>query len=108
MPNVAAPDARRALPVTLKAVVLLSSVLTIVFLLSFFFSDRGMADLQLARGRVEKLHSDIRRLEAEKARLQAEIRSVRNSTYTVERVAREDLGMSRKGEVVYLLPRQTP
>ena len=34
-------DSRRATQVTLKAVVLLSGVLTLVFLVSFFFSDRG-------------------------------------------------------------------
>jgi cell division protein FtsB len=28
---------------------------------------------------------------------------VKKSTYAVERVAREDLGMSRRGEVIYLL-----
>jgi cell division protein FtsB len=30
---------------------------------------------------------------------------VKKSTYAVERIAREELGMSRKGEVIYLLPR---
>ena len=38
--------------------------------------------------------------------LRAEIDSVRKSTYAVERIAREDLGMSKKGEVVYMLPRK--
>ena len=53
---------------------------------------------------VADLHSDITRLEADNARLQGEIDSVRRSTYAVERIAREDLGMSKKGEVVYMLP----
>ena len=39
------------------------------------------------------------------SRLLADIDSVKKSTYAVERIAREDLGMSRKGEVIYLLPR---
>ncbi|HUP47596.1 MAG TPA: septum formation initiator family protein [Thermoanaerobaculia bacterium] len=98
-------DSRRATNVTLKAVTLLSGVLTIVFLISFFFSDRGIAELQDARRRVASLRSDVVRLEAENARLRAEIESARSSTFAVERIAREDLAMSKEGEVVYLLPR---
>lgn len=99
-------DPRRVTQVTLKAVMLLSAVLTIVFLISFFFSDRGMSELQQARHRVADLESDIRKLQAENARLRSEIESVKKSTYAVERIAREDLSMSRKGEVVYMLPRK--
>lgn len=104
--SVSTHDARRTTQATLRAVVGLSIVLTIVFLVSFFFSDRGIAELQHARKRVATLHSDISRLESDNARLRAEIESVRKSTYAVERIAREDLGMSKKGEVVYMLPKK--
>jgi cell division protein FtsB len=105
MPAVSTHDSRRATQVTLRVVVLLSAVLTAVFLISFFFSDRGIAELQHARTRVGDLRKDIHRLEADNARLRAEIESVRRSTYAVERIAREDLGMSKRGEVVYMLPK---
>ena len=98
-------DPRRATQVTLKAVTLLSGVLTIVFLISFFFSDRGIAELQDARRTVAELESDITRLETENARLKAAIESAKISTFAVEKIAREDLAMSRQGEVVYMLPR---
>jgi len=104
MPAVSTHDSRRATQVTLRVVILLSAVLTIVFLISFFFSDRGIAELQQARTRVSDLHRDIDRLKADNVRLRSEIESVKKSTYTVERISREDLGMSRKGEVVYMLP----
>ena len=97
-------DSRRHAHVTLKAVVLLASVLSIVFAISFFFSDRGLHELQHARTRVASLRADIARLEAENARLRAEIESVKQSSYAIERIAREDLGMSRPGETVYMLP----
>ncbi len=97
-------DSKRATQVTLKAVILLSGVLTFVFLVSFFFSDRGIAELQHARRRVADLQTDIQRLQADNARLRGEIDSAKKSTWAVERIAREDLGMSKKGEVVYMLP----
>lgn len=104
-PSVSIHDARRAANVTLKVVVLLASVLTVVFAISFVFSDRGLHELQHARTRVTKLRADIAKVEAENARLRAEIESVKRSSYAVERIAREDLGMSRKGEIVYMLPK---
>ncbi|HEX2833521.1 MAG TPA: septum formation initiator family protein [Thermoanaerobaculia bacterium] len=91
---------------TLRAVVLLAGVLFIVFAISFVFSDRGLPELQHARTRVADLRADIARVEAENARLRAEIESVKKSSFAVERIAREDLGMSRKGEVVYMLPKK--
>jgi cell division protein FtsB len=100
------PPPRRAAHVTLKAVTLLAGVLVFVFLLSFFFSDRGLPELQHARTHVADLRAGIARLEADNARLRAEIESVRKSTYAIERIAREDLGMSRKGETIYMLPKQ--
>ena len=106
LPSVSTHDSRRATQVTLKAVILLSGALTVVFFISFFFSDRGLPELQHARNRVATLHAQIDRIEAENARLRAEIESVKKSTYAVERIAREDLGMSRNGEVVYMLPKK--
>lgn len=90
----------------MRAVTMLSGILIVLFLVSFFFSDRGIAELHQSRKRVEGLKADIKRLEAENARLRAEIESVKKSTYAVEKIAREDLGMSKKGEVVYLLPKK--
>jgi cell division protein FtsB len=89
--------------VTLKAVILLSSVVSIVLLVSFLFSKGGMAELQKSRQRVAALQVDVDRLRSENQSLGSEIASLRKSTLAVERIAREDLGMSREGEIVYVL-----
>ena len=91
--------------VTYRALLLVGGLLSIVLGVSLFFSNRGIAELQQARKRVAALQTDIARLQAENARLRGEIDSVKKSTYAVERIAREDLGMSKKGEVVYMPPR---
>lgn len=106
MSSVSLHESRRVSHVTLKAVVLLAAVLSIVFGASFLFSDRGLHELQHARTRVATLRAEIAQLEAENARLRAEIESVKKSSYAVERIAREDLGMSRQGEIVYMLPKK--
>ena len=104
-PAVSTRDPRRATQVTLKAVVMLSGVVTLLAIFSIFFSSRPTSELQQSRQRVDSLHTEINRLQTENARLRAEIDSVRKSTYAIERIAREDLGMSKKGEIVYMLPK---
>ncbi|HKB80192.1 MAG TPA: septum formation initiator family protein [Thermoanaerobaculia bacterium] len=98
------PAAVRDSRVTARAFTLLAGILVVVLGVSFFLSNRGVANLQEARKRVAELHADIDRLKADNAHLRAEIDSVQRSTYAVERIAREDLGMSKPGEVVYILP----
>lgn len=89
--------------VTLKAVMLLSGVLTIVFLISFLFSKEGISELQQSRQRVAELQRDIERLRAENRELAAQINNLRNSTFSIEKIAREDLGMAKDGEIVYVV-----
>ena len=96
-------ESRAGSRVTLKAVILLSGVVSIVFLVSFLFSKGGIAELQKSRHRVAELQGDVDRLRHENQRLGGEIASLRKSTLAVERIAREDLGMSREGEIVYVL-----
>ena len=98
--------ATRATHVTFKAVTLVAGILAVIFASSLLFSGRGTAELQQARKRVADLNADIRRLQSENDRLRAEIDSVHRSTYAVEHIAREDLGMSKRGEIVYLLPKK--
>lgn len=106
LPSVSTHDARRATQVTLKVVVLLASMLFVVFAVSFFFSDRGLPELQESRTQVANLQAEISRLVEDNARLRAEIDSVKRSSYAIERIAREDLGMARQGEIVYMLPKK--
>ncbi|MGK2859739.1 MAG: FtsB family cell division protein [Thermoanaerobaculia bacterium] len=96
-------DPRNVPRVTLKAVILLSGVVSIVFLVSFLFSKGGIAELQKSRHRVAELQSDVDRLRHANQKLGGEIASLKKSTLAVERIAREDLGMSREGEIVYVL-----
>jgi cell division protein FtsB len=86
--------------------VLLSSVLTVIFLISFVFSEQGISELQRSRATVQELESDIAALRVENERLASEIESIKSSTFVVEKIAREDLGLSREGEIIYMLPRE--
>lgn len=94
-----------AAPRIVKAGMLILSLFAGAAIVSFF-RHTGIGELQSARQRVAALHAGITRAEAENARLRADIESVKRSTFEVERIAREDLAMSRRGEIVYMLPKK--
>ena len=89
-----------------RIVVLILMVLGLVLVLSFLFSREGISELQRARRRVADLESRINQLEVRNRELEAEIESLKESTYAMERIAREDLGMARDGEIIYMLPKE--
>jgi cell division protein FtsB len=104
-PAVSTRAPRRAAQAIRRVAVILVALLIIGGIASLFVTGRATSELQQSRKRVESLHAEIRQLELENVRLRAEIDSVKKSTYAVERIAREDLGMSKRGELIYLLPR---
>jgi cell division protein FtsL len=103
-PAVSTRSPRRATQAIRRIAVMLVAILIVAGIASLFVTGRATSELQQSRKRVESLNAEIRQLQKENARLRAEIDSVKKSTFAVERIAREDLGMSRKGEVIYLLP----
>jgi cell division protein FtsB len=95
---------RRAAQAIRRIAVVIVVLFAMAGVASLFVTGRATSELQQTRKRVESLRTEIHQLEKENARLRGEIESVKKSTFAVERIAREDLGMSRKGEVIYLLP----
>jgi cell division protein FtsB len=104
-PAVSTRSPRRATQAIRRIAVILVAILALGGIASLFVTGRATSELQQSRMRMESLNAEIRQLEKENARLRAEIDSVKKSTYAVERIAREELGMSKRGEVIYLLPR---
>lgn len=83
---------------------LIGAALIAVIVLSYLLSREGVSELQRARRRVADLETRIQLLEVENRKLEAEIESLRESSFAMERIAREQLGMARDGEIIYMLP----
>jgi len=103
-PSVSSRQPRSVTHAIRRIAVILVALLALAGVASLFLTGRATSELQQSRQRVASLAAEIRQLEKENARLKSEIDSVKKSTYAVERIAREDLGMSKRGEVIYLLP----
>ena len=71
--------------------------------LNALFGDRGLLELLKVREEVQSLDREIAMLRAENQRILEEIRSLKTSPMVVERLARENLGLVKPGEVVLLI-----
>ena len=67
------------------------------------FGDRGVLSMLGERDKVEALQRELEELRKENARLSAEITDLRTSPRAIERLAREELGLARPDETVFLI-----
>jgi cell division protein FtsB len=65
------------------------------------FGNRGVVDNYLMSKRLAKLKSQTREITLENNELKKKIILLRNDINYIEMVARNDLGMVKKGDVVY-------
>jgi len=68
--------------------------------------DGGYFDMLRLRAEIRALEADIAERGAAVALLETEVRGLKNDPLARERVAREELGLSRPGEINVLLPRE--
>lgn len=86
-----------------RAAALASVLALIALVVGSFFGDRGLLHLMSQRERAEQLQLEIADLHAQNARLAAEIDALRRDPRAIERLAREQLGLARPGETVFLI-----
>jgi cell division protein FtsB len=86
-----------------KAALLASVIAIIALVVGSLFGDRGILQLMAQRQRALELAREIEDVRAENVRLAAEIRALRTDPRAIERIAREQLGLARPGETVFLI-----
>lgn len=86
-----------------KALVLFSVLALIALVVGSIFGDKGVLQVWEQRERTAELERQVDALRLENARLAEEIRALRSDARTLERLAREQLGLARPGETVFLL-----
>jgi cell division protein FtsB len=86
-----------------KAALLGCVIVVIAFVLGALFGDRGILHLAEKRRRALSIEQEIARLESENRRLAAAIEALRTDPRAVEAIAREELGLVKPGETVFLI-----
>jgi cell division protein FtsL len=92
----------------MRAFVLGTVIALIALGVGSVFGDRGILNMLGEREKVESLRVELDELKAENARLSAEIADLRTSPRAIERLAREQLGLARADETVFLIREAAP
>lgn len=86
-----------------RAATLASLLALIALVVGSLFGDRGLLQLMTQRERAERLELEVEELRAENGRLATEIEALRRDPRAIERLAREQLGLARPGETVFVI-----
>jgi cell division protein FtsB len=86
-----------------KAAILASIIVMVGLVVGSLFGDRGVLQLVSQRQRADALAREIEQLKDENSHLAAEIAALRHDPASIERLAREELGLVRPGETVFVI-----
>ncbi len=98
-------EAGRALRRRRRAVVIVVFTLFMLAAIGALVGEGGVTEKQELRREVSSLGVAVLRQEAEVLNLRAEIERLEGDSLARERIAREQLGLVREGEIDFLLPR---
>jgi len=82
---------------------LLLGFVTLVLVIDALVGEKGLLESVRARQQYQQLERSLEDLKRQNARLREEARRLREDPAAIESLAREELGLLRPGEVVFIL-----
>ena len=83
-------------------------VFVAVLLVHDIFGTHGFLAMQRKQQEIQKVNAELNRLNKENEALQQDVKDLKSDPKTIERIAREELGQARPGEVIIRLPAPPP
>ena len=81
---------------------------TLVLVINALVGERGLTETLRARKQHQELVTAIERLRAENTRLRDEARRLRSDPGTIEAIARQELGLIKPGEMLFIVKDARP
>ena len=91
-----------------RAGVYAGGAVLILVLMHTVFGPYGVLSMRRSQQEIQQLHEEIDRLDKENEQLSGEIRALQTDPAAIEKVAREDMGLARPGEMIFRLPDDPP
>jgi cell division protein FtsL len=79
-------------------------VFVAVLLVHDVFGTHGFLAMRRKQQELQKVKTEIDRLNTENSALEGEVKDLKTDPQTIEKIAREELGQARPGEVIIKLP----
>lgn len=83
--------------------VLLGGVLFLVFVHDIF-GPHGYMAMRRTQREIERVRMDIQHLDSENEQLAEQVHALKSDPKLIERIAREEMGLARRGEIIIKLP----
>ncbi len=84
-----------------KRILVAIFLLVSVMIFFAFFGDKGLLQVYRLRGELEEIERVNAELRTENDKLRAEIDNLRTNKKYIEELARRELGLVKKGEIIY-------
>jgi cell division protein FtsB len=82
----------------------LMAVFVAVLFIHDVFGPHGYLAMRRKQQEIQKVGSELDRLNKENSGLEQDVKNLKTDPHTIEKIAREELGQARPGEVIIKLP----
>jgi cell division protein FtsB len=82
----------------------LLGLLLVVMVVHDVFGTHGFLAMQRTQNEIKKVKADLEALSKENAALAQEVKDLNSDPKLIERIARDDLGLARPGEIIIRIP----
>jgi cell division protein FtsB len=83
----------------------LLGLLVLVLVVHDIFGPHGYLAMRRTQQEIQRVNSDLRQLNKENLQLEQEVRDLKTDPHKIEKIARDELGLARPGEVIIKIPR---
>lgn len=84
------------------------AIFVVVLVVHDIFGPHGYLVMRRKQQEIQKVNAALDKLNKENAALEQEIKDLKTDPQTIRKIAREELGLARPGEIIIKLPAQAP
>lgn len=81
-------------------------LLLLVMIVHDIFGTHGFLAMRRTQSEIEKVKADLDQLSKENAALEQETKDLKSDPRLIEKIARDDLGLARPGEIIIRIPQE--
>lgn len=82
----------------------LLGLLVLVLVVHDVFGPHGFLAMRRTQNEIEKVKANLERLNEENLKLEQEVKDLKTDPRLIEKIARDDLGLAKPGEIIIKIP----
>ena len=82
----------------------LLGLLLLALVVHDIFGTHGYLAMRRTQGEIDKVKANIEQLNKENVQLERQVKELRTDPHKIEKIARDELGLARPGEVIIKIP----